>query len=163
MSENTNNQLATVKEEYEIIKNPQTNKFERKPIYPSFSSVVAETREQKLYMMKLLDSEDIAIPAGEHINKAFEIQDVIFSPYNKVDEETGELEHGILVYLITPELNDQKEPIVYVTSSKSTYYTMKRYFQLFGTPHYNEDERPKAKFVKKQGQQYKYTDLQIIG
>jgi hypothetical protein len=96
------------------------------------------------------------MPLGENIGKIFELADVILNPYDKVNEETGEMEYGVLSYLITPE------GVVYVTSSKSVYFSLKRIFQVFGEPHYEAGEIS-LKAVKKQGQQFKYTDIQIVG
>jgi hypothetical protein len=152
------NQLSTqsVKEEFQIIQSTD-GKFIRKAIYQPFSSVEAVTREQKINLMNLLDSDDVALPMGEHIGAELKIVDVIFNPYDKVDEETGEIEHGVLTYVIDPN------GTAYVTSSKSVYFTLKKVFQVFGEPHYNEEEAIAVKIVKKKGQTHQYTDLKIIG
>jgi hypothetical protein len=156
--EKMSNELAktSIKEEYQIVQGVD-GKFVRKAVYQPFASVVAETREQKINLMKLLDSDEIALPMGEHVGAEFKVSDVIFQPYDKVDEETGEIEHGVLTYVIDPK------ETAYVTSSKSVYFTLKRVFQVFGEPHYNEEEAIAVKIVKKKGQTHQYTDLQIIG
>lgn len=152
------NQLSTqtIKEEFQIIQGTD-GKFIRKAVYQPFSSVVAETREQKINLMNLLDSDDVALPMGEQIGAELKIRDVIFNPYDKVDEETGEIEHGVLTYVITPE------NVAYVTSSKSVYFTLKKVFQVFGEPSFPEGEEIIVKIVKKKGQTHQYTDLKIIG
>jgi hypothetical protein len=152
------NQLveSSIKEEYVIVQGLD-GKFVRKAVYQPFSSVEAVTREQKINLMNLLDSDDIALPMGEHVNAEFKVSDVIFQPYDKVDEKTGEIEHGVLTYVITPSRT------AYVTSSKSVYFTLKKVFQVFGEPHYNEEEAIAVKIVKKKGQEHQYTDLQILG
>jgi hypothetical protein len=154
----TNEIMASnIKETYEITKNVE-GKFQRKAVYQTFSSITPETKEQKIAMMNLLSGDsDKSQPLGEHIGKQFEIADVIFTPYDKVNEDTGEMEYGILSYLITPE------EVVYVTSSKSVYFSLKKIFQVFGEPHYSGDEVITVKAVKKQGQSFKYTDIQIVG
>jgi hypothetical protein len=148
--------VSNIKENYEITQNAE-GKFQRKAVYQMFSSVTPETKEQKIAMMNLLSGDAANTqPLGENIGKEFEIADVIINPYDKVNEETGEMEYGVLSYLITPE------GIVYVTSSKSVYFSLKRIFQVFGEPHYTAGEII-VKAVKKQGQQFKYTDIQIVG
>jgi hypothetical protein len=148
---------TTVKENYEVQKD-ESGKFKRKAVYTAFSSIVPETKEQKIAMMNLLSGDgDTTSPLGEHIGQQIQIADVIFNPYDKVNEDTGEMEYGVLSYLITPENQ------VFVTSSKSVYFSLKRIFQVFGEPHYSEDEVLTIKVIKKQGQNFKYTDIQIVG
>ena len=147
---------STIKESYEISQNVE-GKFQRKAVYSPFSSIKPETKEEKIAMMNLLNSDDVAQPLGENIGKQFQLADVIFNPYDKVNEDTGEMEFGVLSYLITPE------NIVYVTSSKSVYFSLKKIFMVFGEPHYNEDEVVTVEAVKKQGKSFKYTDIKIVG
>jgi hypothetical protein len=148
---------VTVKEEYQVLQNEE-GKFTRKAMYKPFSSIVPETKEQKIAFMNLLNGDDDNTnPLGDHIGSHIQVADVVFNPYDKINEDTGEIEYGVLTYLITPE------NVVYVTSSKSVYFSMKRIFQVFGEPHYSEDEIITVKVVKKQGQQFKYTDIQIVG
>lgn len=152
------NQLAesTIKEEFQIIQGAD-GKFIRKAVYQPFSSVVAETREQKINLLNLIQSDDVALPMGEHIGSQLLVADVIFNPYDKVDEETGEIEHGVLTYIIDPK------GVAYVTSSKSVYFTLKSLFKVFGEPHYTAGEEIKVQIVKKKGQTHQYTDLKILG
>jgi hypothetical protein len=148
---------VNVKENYAISQTAE-GKFIRKAVYQPFSSIVPETKEQKIAMLNLLSGDDEKTQAlGEHIGKQIQVADVILNPYDKINEETGEVEYGVLTYLIT------SDGVVYVTSSKSVYFSMKRIFQVFGEPHYSEDEVITVKVVKKQGQQFKYTDIQIVG
>lgn len=148
---------VSVKENYQVSQT-QDGKFVRKATYQSFSSIVPETKEQKIAMMNLLSGDDEKTQAlGEHIGQHITLSDVMFQPYDKINEETGEMEYGVLSYLVTPE------QVVYVTSSKSVYFSLKRIFQVFGEPHYDESDVITVKVVKKQGQQFKYTDIQIVG
>ena len=141
---------------YEISKNAD-GKFTRKAIYKPFSSVVATTKEEKIALMNLLNSDDVAQPLGDHIGKQISISDVIFQPYDAVDENTGEMEYGVLSYLITPE------GVAYVTSSKSVYHTLKKIFMVFGEAHYIDDEIITVEAFKTQGKNFKYTDIKIVG
>lgn len=142
---------------YEIAKTSD-GKFKRKAIYKSWSSVNPETREQKIAMMNLLDGDsDLAQPMGEHTGAQIKVADVIFSAYDKIDEDTGEMEYGVLTYLIT------SEGVAYVTSSKSVYHSVKKMFMAFGEPHYFEGEEVVVQVVKKKGQKHMYTDIKIVG
>lgn len=150
----------------ELIVNNQSNhqvvqtadgKFKRVATYEAFSSVRPETREQKIAMMNLLESDDVAIPLNESVGAEIKIADVITKPYDTVDEETGEIKSGVLTYLITPE------GVAYVTSSKSVYFTLKTIFNVFGLPHYSPGEEVIVKVVKKQGQNFKYIDIKVVG
>lgn len=155
----TTNQIAQVTNNgnYEITKTAD-GKFTRKTVYKPFSSVEAVTREQKMNLMKLLDSDSkVAQPLNDHIGAQFQIADVILMPYDSLDEATGELEYGCLSYLITPE------GVAYVTSSKSVYHTLRKWFVAFGEPHWADEEVITVQAVKKPGKQFKFTDLNIVG
>lgn len=147
---------SRVTSNYEILKDSK-GKYFRKGIYSHWSSVVPTTREEKINMLNLLDSDDIAQPFKNHIGAQIKVCDVIFNPYDKVDEDTGELEYGVLTYLITPE------GIAYVSSSKSCYHTLQNVFKVFGEPHWNEEEAVTFQIVEKKGREHKYVDLKIIG
>lgn len=141
---------------YEITKTAN-GKYQRKAIYKMFSSITPVTREEKIAMMNLLDSDAIAQPIAEHIGKQIVVADVIFNPYDKINEDTGEIEYGVLSYLITPE------GTAYVTSSKSVYHSLLNMFKVFGEPHYSEEEVVTVVATKKQGKQFKFTDIEIVG
>lgn len=147
---------SSVKETYEVSQNAE-GKFQRKAVYQNFTSIKAETREQKINMMNLLNGDGGALPMGEHVKAKFKIQDVIFQAYDAIDQETGEIVNGVLSYLFS---TDGK---IYVTSSKSVYFSMKKVFQVFGEPHYSEDEAVEVEVVKLKGQNFYYIDLKIIG
>jgi hypothetical protein len=145
------------RESYEVSQTAD-GKYVRKAVYTPFTSVHPETREQKIKMLALLNGDDENTQAlGEHIGAHIDVADVIFNPYDKINEDTGEIEFGVLTYLITPE------GVVYVTSSKSVYFSMKRVFQVFGEPHWEGEDVITVKVVKKPGQNFKYTDIQIVG
>lgn len=141
---------------YEITKTAD-GKYQRKAIYKMFSSITPVSREEKIAMMNLLDSDKVAQPLGEHIGKQIVVSDVIFNPYDKINEDTGEIEYGVLTYLITPE------GTAYVTSSKSVYHSVLNMFKVFGKPHYSEEEQVTVVATKQQGRQFKFTDIEIVG
>lgn len=141
---------------YELTVTPD-GKYKRKAIYKQFSSVRPETREQKIAMMNLLDSDDVALPMNDYVGAQIKIANVIVKPYDSVDEDTGEITSGVLTYLIDPD------NVAYVTSSKSVYFTLQTIFNVFGEPAYGEGQEVIVEIVKKQGQQYKYTDIKVVG
>jgi len=147
---------TTNQENYEVTKT-ESGKFQRKAIYTAFSSVEAVTREQKVALVSLLSDDSEAQPLKEHIGHQIEIADVIFQPYDKVNEDTGEIEYGVVTYLI------DQDGIAFVTSSKSVYHTLKKFFVVFGEPHYSKEEALIVQVVTKKGRQYQYVDLKLIG
>ena len=154
-----NNEMTIQAEEvkgYEIKQNAE-GKFERKAIYQPFMSVTPETRAQKIALLQLLESDTVAKPLNDCVGNKITIADVIISPYDKVNEDTGEMEYGALTYMI--DTNGE----AYVTSSKSVYYTMLNIFKVFGVPHWEEDEAVTVQVVKKKGLQFNYTDINVIG
>lgn len=168
MENNTNvNELAVAGLQQEVmmvspdgksmVVRDENGKFKRKAIFQAYSSVQAETREQKLALFNLLESDDIALPMGDNVGKQIKIADVIHNPYDAVDEDTGELTNGVLTYLI------EADGTAYVTSSKSVYYTLQNAFKAFGAPHYNEGEELNVEIVKKKGREFQYVDVKILG
>ena len=105
-------------------------KFVRKAKYAEYSSVVATTREEKMWLLNVMDSdEETGIGLKEMVGKEFMVSDIITRPYDSIDEDTGQKIFGVLTYLITP---DKK---VYVTSSKSIYFSVDRLMEFIGSPH----------------------------
>jgi hypothetical protein len=148
---------STIKENYEVTQNEE-GKFVRKAVYNAYSSITPETKAEKIAMMNLLSGDDEkSSPLGDHIGAQIQVADVIFNPYDKINEDTGESEYGVLTYLITPDNT------VYVTSSKSVYFSLKRIFQVFGEPHYEADDIITVQVVKKKGQNFQYTDIKLVG
>ena len=158
MTENTNEiqVQAEAANNYEIKQNAE-GKFERKAIYQPFMSVTPETRAQKIALLQLLESDTVAKPLNDCVGSKITIADVIINPYDKVNEDTGEMEYGVLTYMI--DTNGE----AYVTSSKSVYYTLQNSFKVFGLPHWEEDEAVTVQVVKKKGLQFNYTDINVIG
>ena len=158
MTENTNKitvQTEAVKG-YAITQNAE-GKFERKAIYQPFMSVTPETRAQKIALLQLLESDTVAKPLNDCVGSKITIADVIINPYDKVNEDTGEMEYGVLTYMISTDGE------AFVTSSKSVYYTLQNVFSVFGAPHWEGEEAVTVQVVKKKGLQFNYTDINVIG
>lgn len=112
-----------------VVQKTAEGKFVRKAKYESFNSIVAETRADKIWLMNVLEATDEASNGlKDFVGAEIEVQDVITRPYDRINEETGEQEYGVLTYLVTPDRT------VYVTSSKSVYFTITRILELFGKP-----------------------------
>lgn len=134
----------------------QSGKFKRRATYEDFSSVKVETREEKIKLYQLIEEENDSLkPATEHIGTEIELKDVIFRKYDSVDELTGELEEGVLTYLF------DKNGTVYVTSSKSVYFSLNKIFKIFGEPTY--EEAVLIKLVRREGREFKYVDITLLG
>lgn len=159
VAETVTTEISTQKEvanNYEIKQNAD-GKYQRKAIYQPFMSVTPETRAQKIALLQLLESDTIAKPLNDCVGNKITIADVIINPYDSVNEDTGEMEYGVLTYMI--DTNGE----AFVTSSKSVYYTLQNVFKVFGKPHWEEAEAVTVQVVKKKGLQFNYTDINVIG
>lgn len=153
------NEVMTTKKSnnYEIIQT-EDGKFKRKARYEMYSSIQATTKEEKVRLFNLINGNDEKSSGlKDHVGKQISIQDVIFNPYDKIDEDTGKEEYGVLTYLITPE------GTAYVTSSKSVYFSLKTAFDWFGYPDQEEWEGAVVKIVKKKGLEHDYVDVVLVG
>lgn len=104
-------------------------KYVRKAKYKEYSSFSAETKEEKIWLLNLFDGdEESGNGLKDHCGKHIKVDHVIFRQYDKINEETGDLEYGVLTYLITPE------KVAYVTSSKNVYFSMTHIMEVFGNP-----------------------------
>lgn len=142
------------------IADPKTGeiKFVRQAKYNEYSSVKAETREEKLWLFQVYEGdEDSGHGLKNNVGAEIEVQDIILRPYDRINEETGDKEFGVLTYLITPE----KE--VYVTSSKTVYFTITRLMDLFGAPHEEEWENITIKVETEKGQYGDIIKIKMIG
>jgi hypothetical protein len=122
--------LTTVSEnENYVILKDEAGKFVRKAKFNDYSSIVAESRADKMWLLNLLEgAEGSGNGLKEHVGKQIEVANVITRKYDKINEETGQTEYGVLTYLLTPD------KVAYVTSSKSVYFSITRMMELFGKP-----------------------------
>lgn len=128
MSNELTTNVQRENENYVIIKD-ENGKFSRKAKFQSTSTIVAETRQDKIWLMNLLEgAEGTGNGLKDHVGKQIQVADIITRPYDKVNEETGEMEYGVLTYLLT------SDRIAYVTSSKTVYFSITRMVELFGKP-----------------------------
>lgn len=141
-----------------VVYKDENGKFVRKAKFTDFSSIVAETREEKIWLLNLLEgAEDSGHGMKDNFGKEIEVQDVILRKYDKINEDTGELEYGVLTYLLTPE----KE--AYVTSSKNVYFSIIRIMELFGKPGTPEWVNIKVKILKEKMEKGDSVKIKMVG
>jgi hypothetical protein len=85
------------------------------------------------------------------------VHDIITRQYDRINEETGAVEYGVLTYLIT------KDKIAYVTSSKTVYFSVMRTLDLFGYPGEAGWEPITFKVGKQKGQNGDIIKVQMVG
>jgi RNase P/RNase MRP subunit p29 len=157
-----NNEVLTgeiVREEknYVVIKNEE-GKFVRKAKYNSYTSVQAETKAEKIWLMNLMEgNEDAANGLKEHVGKIIEVANIITRPYDKINEETGATEYGVLTYLLTPD------KVTYVTSSKNVYFSIVNIMDLFGAPDQEGWENIQIKVLKERGANGDMIKIKMVG
>jgi|SRR5690625_3186319 len=143
-------------DEYQVVKSD--GKFKRKAKFEDYSSFKAENREEKIWLLNVMEGdENSGNGLKDHVGKTIEVQDIITRRYDRIDENTGETEYGVLTYLITPE----KE--VFVTSSKTVYFSIVRIMGLFGKPDSDEWENIKVKVGKEKGQNGDIIKIKMVG
>lgn len=166
MSEQTKNeivetsQVLTIQRETDeyIIYKDENGKFVRKAKFDDYSSIVCETREEKLWLLKLLEGdEETGNGLKSHVGKQIEVENVIIRSYDRINENTGQQEYGVLTYLITPDR------IAYVTSSKAVYFSIKRIMTLFGKPDSPEWENIIIKVGKEKGSNGDMIKIKMVG
>lgn len=133
-------------------------KFVRKAKFNNFSSIKAENRADKIWLMGVLEGgEENGNGLKSHVGKELEVQDIITRTYDRINEDTGEMEYGVLTYLITPK----KE--VFVTSSKTVYFSITRIMDLFGKPGEEGWENIILLVGKEKGQNGDIIKVKMIG
>jgi hypothetical protein len=155
-----NQELEVVQSEnadYAIVKDAE-GKFKRKAKFKSYSSVKVETRQEKMWLLNLLEgSEETGNGLKDHVGKQIVVQDIITRQYDRINEDTGATEYGVLTYLIT------KDKIAYVTSSKTVYFSVMRTLDLFGYPDEAGWEPITFKVGKQRGTNGDIIKVQMVG
>jgi putative protein kinase ArgK-like GTPase of G3E family len=151
-----NNEIVVAQNQVELVKSENADyvviqgadgKFSRKAKFNEFNSLKLETRAEKMWYLNLLEgNEENGNGLKEHVGQIIEVQDVITRRYDKINEDTGATEYSVLTYLVAPDKQ------VFVTSSKTVYFTIMRTFEAFGFPGTPEWENLKLKVAKQKGQ-----------
>lgn len=143
--------------EYVVLKD-ENGKFVRKAKFADYSSVVAESRADKIWLMNILDGdEESGNGLKSHIGKQIEIADVITRKYDKINPDTGVTEYGVLTYLITPDR------VAYATSSKTVYFSITRLMNTFGKPGSPEWENIIVQVTSKKATNGDAINIKMVG
>jgi hypothetical protein len=162
--EQLNVQTIVEEDDNYIIYKDENGKFKRKKKYVQYFSFEPKDRAEKIELFNLMDGEDSdredVKSMNESENVVIEVTRAIFNPYDKINEDTGFREFGVITYLF-----DDKQGLVYVTSSKSANHTLNEFFQKFEYPHEKGYEPVKVQVKKKPAPngQGKQVILKIVG
>ena len=142
-----------------VIMKDENGKFIRKAKFIDYSSFKAETKEEKIWLLELMsgDDEENANGLKDHVGKQIVVQDIITRTYDKINEDSGQQEFGVLTYLITPE------KVAYVTSSKSVYFKVNEIMALFGRPDEEDWKNITVKVIKKKGKNGDIINIKMVG
>lgn len=156
VSETGFSNLVVVSEDKDfIVYQKPDGTFERKMKYHEFSSIVTETRSEKIALLQLRDKAE---EMKGFIGKELVLEGVIISPYTSLDEETGEISHGATTTIITDNFTK-----AIVTSSKTVYFKIKELIDLFGQDLFNEGDQLTIRPVTTKGQKHMLTTIELVG
>lgn len=156
VSETGFSNLVVVSEDKDfIVYQKPDGTFERKMKYHEFSSIVTETRSEKIALLQLRDKAE---EMKGFIGKEILLEGVIITPYTSLDEETGEISHGATTTIITDNFTK-----AVVTSSKTVYFKIKELIDLFGQDLFNEGDQLTIRPVTTKGQKHMLTTIELVG
>lgn len=133
-------------------------KFKKVVEYEEMSTVVAETKVEKLALFDVLNNEDSekVAPMKDSVGTQIAIVNAITQPYQSVDEDTGEITNGVVTYL-----QDKESGIFFVTSSKSVYWSLLAIVKAFGTP--SADEPAIVEITSKKQKNGNQINIKLVG
>lgn len=141
----------------QIVQNAD-GKFKRQAAYHAISTVKVETREDKIKLVNILNgSDDTVQECKRNVGVKIKLKDLVTNPYESVDEDTGEITNGVTTMMF------DEDGDVYVTSSKSVYFTLQNLFKVFAMPSTPDYETLELEIIEKQGQRFKYIDVKLVG
>ena len=156
VSETGFSNLVVVSEDKDfIVYQKPDGTFERKMKYHEFTSIVTETRSEKIALLQLRDKAE---EMKGFIGKEILLEGVIITPYTSLDEETGEISHGATTTIITDSFTK-----AIVTSSKTVYFKIKELIDLFGQDLFNEGDQLTIRPVTAKGQKHMLTTIELVG
>lgn len=134
-------------------------KPKRKLKFQKLWSVIPETPEQVEELFKVTnDSKNEIVKAMKlHDGKEIAIKEILFTPYEKFNEDTFGIDYGVTTTLQSIEGD------WYATSSKVAYYQLQNMIDTFGMP--NEERYVPMKvriYLKKESLGYS-TNLEFLG
>lgn len=145
--------LVREDENYRVFQQPD-GKFVRKLKFKPLMTVKTESTEEKLNLLKLRET---AIEMKNIIGQEIEIEGVIIEPFDRINEETGEEEHGATTTLITEGFSK-----LVVTSSSTVYMKIMEWYSLFGAEMFTEGSLLTVKPQRQKGREYELTTLVLV-
>lgn len=106
-----------------------------------YSSLQAETREEKLKLFSLINGECERLDA--HIGEVLSISDIYAENVNFVDDETGEISEGVRIILV------DENGVGYACASNGIFNSIKKLMILFGEPTWSPAIPVKVRQIKK--------------
>lgn len=133
-------------------------KFKRKAVYHAVNTVKVETKEDKIRVVNIINGNDPSVKEMKNsIGADIVLTDIITNPYTSVDEDTGEITEGVTTMLFS------EDGSIYVTSSKTVYFTLNNIFKIFAMPGSENYETLQFKIIKKPGRKHEVIDVQLLG
>jgi DNA/RNA-binding domain of Phe-tRNA-synthetase-like protein len=89
----TENHLAVVERETEnyVILKDENGKFSRKAKFHDYSSVVAKSREDNIWLLGLYEGdEETGNGLKDHVGKQIVVENIITRKYDRINEGTGQ-------------------------------------------------------------------------
>ena len=105
-----------------------------------YCSIICKTYEEKKNLFNALEQADILL--NDIVGTEIELKDVYVRKYEKINEETGEVENKVRVILFDTEGKS------YATGSFGIFNILGRIIEAFGTPD-TWSEALKVKVIKK--------------
>lgn len=106
----------------------------------TYCSVVAKTTEEKKHLFNALESADVLLM--DVVGTEFNLKDVYLNRYERLNNDTGEYEDKVRIILF------DEEGKTYASGSFGIFNTLRRIFEVFGTPE-KWSEPLKVKVVQK--------------
>lgn len=142
--------------QYEVYQDAQ-GQYQRRANYEDFSSIIANSKDEKIWLFNLLEGNlDEIYGMKDNVGKTIEVANIITKTYDSINEETGEIQNGVLTYLIDPDFD------AYVTSSKTVYFTVNRIMRIFGQPNNENWENVKVKIESERGQNGNIIKIKMV-
>lgn len=92
----------------------------------SYCSIICKTNEERKYLFNALEQADVLL--NDVVGTEFELKDVYIHKYEKINEETGEVEPKVRIILFDTEGKS------YACGSFGIFNILRRIFEVFGTP-----------------------------
>lgn len=105
-----------------------------------YCSIICKTNEERKNLFNALEQADVLL--NDVVGTEFELKDVYIHRYERINEETGEVEPKVRIILFDTEGKS------YACGSFGIFNILSRMFEVFGTP--SQWEQPlKVRVVKK--------------